>query len=433
MKPRLLVPAALAVLLFAFAAACGGDGQPRSTATQTPTAEAAAAQIILPDQPAAGFDLSDPSFEALEGAEAFFGELGGTVYAIEMPDDWNGRLVLWAHGFRGLDPDLVVDMPPMREYLIQNGYAWAASSYSANGFVPFEGAHETAALHDFFIQEFGQPDYSYIAGGSMGGNATLLSLELFPKRYDGALAACSAMGLGEVDFIGHYVVLGAYAAGVSQEEFDSMESIVELGERILPALQFNPAARALFESLVATLTGGPRPFRHEGFDEFFLRNFLLAAELGPLLLDAFDNTDFVYPGDPARGVSAEDVNQKVIRIAGDPQVRNADPNLSDLTGAVPAPLLMIHTTGDGWVPISGVQAFRRLAEAAGNGDLVVQRAVRATGHCDFSDEELIRAMEDLVDWVENGVKPEGEDILGPLEDAGLDFTDPIREGDPGGL
>ena len=173
MKRRLLVPAALAALLFAFAAACDGDGQPRSTATQTPAAEAAAAQIILPDQPAAGFDLTDPSFEALEGTEAFFGKLGGTVYAIEMPDEWNGRLVLCAHGFRGLDPDLVVDMPPMREYLIQNGYAWAASSYRANGFVPFEGAQETAALHDFFIQEFGQPDYSYIAGASMGGNATV--------------------------------------------------------------------------------------------------------------------------------------------------------------------------------------------------------------------------------------------------------------------
>ena len=433
MKPRLLVPAALAVLLFAFAVACGGDGQQRSTATQTPAAEPAAAQIVLPDQPAEGFDLTDPSFEALEGAEALFGQLGGTVYAIEMPDDWNRRLVLWAHGFRGLDPDLVVDMPPMREYLIQNGYAWAASSYSANGFVPFEGAHETAALHDFFIQEFGQPDYTYITGASMGGNATLLSLELFPNRYDGALAACSATGLGEVDFIGHYVVLGAYAAGVTQEEFDSIESIAELGERMLPTLQFNPEARALFESLVATLTGGPRPFRHEGFEEFYLRNFLLAAELGPLLLDAFDNTEFLYPGDPASGISAEEVNQEVVRIAGDPQVRNADPNLSDLTGAVPAPLLMIHTTGDGWVPISEVQAFRRLAEAAGNGDLLIQRAVRAPSHCDFSDEELSRAAEDLMNWVENGVKPEGEDILGPLEDAGLDFTDPIREGDPGGL
>ncbi len=433
MKPRLLFAPTLAVLLLAIAVACGGDGKPPATATQTPTAEPAGTEVILPDQPAAGFDLTDPSFEALDGAQAFFGELGGTVYRTEMPDNWNGRLVLWAHGFRGSDPDLAVEPPPLREDLIENGYAWAASSYSANGFVPFEGAHETAALHDFFIEEFGQPDYTYIVGGSMGGNVTLLSLELFPSRYDGALAACSAMGLGEVDFIGHYVVLSAYAAGVTQDEFDSIESIAQLGERILPTLQFNSEARALFESLVATLTGGPRPFRHEGFQEFYLPNFLLAGEFGQLLLDAFDNTDFVYSGDPSRGVSAEEVNQEVVRIAGDPQVRNADPNLSDLAGAVPIPLLMIHTTGDGWVPISGAQAFRRLAEATGNGDLLVQRAIRAPGHCDFSDQELITAVEDVVDWAENGAKAEGEDILGPLQDVGLDFTDPLREGDPGGL
>jgi pimeloyl-ACP methyl ester carboxylesterase len=433
MKFRLFVLLSVAVLLLAFAAACGGDGQPPTTATQTPTAEPGGTQIILPDQPAEGFVLGEPSFEALEGAEAFFGQLGGTVYAIEMPDSWNRRLVLWAHGFRGLDTELAVDMPPMREHLIENGYAWAASSYSANGFVPFEGAHETAALHDFFIQEFGQPDYTYIAGGSMGGNTTLLSLELFPNRYDGALAACSAMGLGEADFIGHYVVLAAYAAGVTQEEFDTAESIAQLGERIVLAHEFNPEARDLFESLVATLTGGPRPFRHEGFQEFYLPNFLLASQFAPLLLDAFDNTQFVYPVDPASDVSAEELNQEVVRIAGDPQMRNADPNLSELTGAVPVPLLMIHTTGDGWVPISGMQAFRRLAEAAGNGDRLVQRAVRASGHCDFSQQEFIRVAEDLTNWVENGVKPEGEDILGPLEDAGLDFTDPIREGDPGGL
>ena len=54
----------------------------------------------------------------------------------------------------------------------------------------------------------------------------------------------------------------------------------------------------------------------------------MAAEFGPLLLDAFDNTDFAYPVDPDSGVSADEVNQAVIRITGDPQVRNADPNLS---------------------------------------------------------------------------------------------------------
>jgi pimeloyl-ACP methyl ester carboxylesterase len=433
MKFRLFVILSIAVLLLAFAAACGGNGQPATTPTQTPTAQPAGEQIILPDEPAGGFVLGDSSFEALEGAEAFYGRLGGTVYEIEMPDNWNGRLVLWAHGFRGLDTDLVVDMPPIREYLIENGYAWAASSYSANGFVPFEGANETAALRDYFVQKFGQPDYTYIAGGSMGGNVTLLSLQLFPDLYDGALAGCSSMSLGEVDFIGHYVVLGAYAAGVTQEEFDSTGSIIKLGERVVSTLELNREARDEFERLVTALTGGPRPFRHEGFEEYFLRNFLLAAQFSPQLVDAFDNTDFVYPGDPASGVGADEVNQGVIRLAGDPQVRNVDPDLSNLTGEVTVPLLMMHTTGDGWVPISEEQNFRRLADATGNGDLVVQRAIRATGHCDFSDQELTTAAQDLIGWVEGGVKPEGENILGSLEDAGLDFTDPLREGDPGGL
>ncbi|MEE9196713.1 MAG: hypothetical protein V3U45_01100, partial [bacterium] len=194
LRPVVLLPIAL---LLTFVAACGGDGDPSATASPSPGATATPTQTsppatptlsptptptpipgqteaepILPDQPAEGFHLSDPSFEALPGAQAFFGELGGTVYRIEMPDDWNGRLLLWAHGFRNLEAELVVGEPPIREYLIENGYAWAASSFSSNSFVPFQGAHETAALHDFFLDEFGQPDYTYIGGGSMGGNVT---------------------------------------------------------------------------------------------------------------------------------------------------------------------------------------------------------------------------------------------------------------------
>ncbi len=410
---------------------------PTPTATATPTPAPADAQVILPDQPAEGYVLTDPSFPALEGAKAFFGQLGGTIYRIEIPNNWNRRLVLWAHGFREFIPDLRADAPPLRQHLIENGYAWAASSYSANGFVPYQGAHETAALYDFFVRQFGRPEYTYITGASMGGNVVLLSLELFPNRYDGALAACSATSLGILDFFGHYVVLAAYAVGVTQEEYDTAHSLAQLiNERILPALEADPQARALFESLVATISGGPRPFRHQGFEQFFSLNFALASlgsEIAPQLMGAFDNTEFVYPADPGSGISADELNARVIRIAGDPQIRNVEPNLSHLRGAVPIPLLMIHTTGDGWVPFSNMQQFRRLADATGNGDLLVQRAIRAPDHCGFSQQELERAFQDLVNWVEMGLKPAGEDVLGPLQDIGLEFTDPIRPGDPGGL
>src|ERR1700679_2254016 len=41
----------------------------------------------------------DPKFEALPGSKAYFGKYDGGLYHIEIPDKWNGELVLSAHGF----------------------------------------------------------------------------------------------------------------------------------------------------------------------------------------------------------------------------------------------------------------------------------------------------------------------------------------------
>src|SRR5690606_35152546 len=89
-------------------------------------------------------------FEALPGATAYWGTLAGSGYRIEVPDDWNGDLVMYAHGFRGTGPRLFVSNPRIREHLIENGYAWAASSYAANGYVPGQGAKDTQLLAQRF-------------------------------------------------------------------------------------------------------------------------------------------------------------------------------------------------------------------------------------------------------------------------------------------
>ena len=391
-------------------------------------------QITVEVQPGR-YRLTDPAFMALEGAQAVYGELDGTVYRIEVPDDWNGRLVMWAHGFRDFTPELVPDPPPIRALLIEKGYAWAASSFSSNGFVPYEAAVETAALHDLFIETFGPPEYTYAAGGSMGGNAVLLSLELYPERYDGALAACSTTGADTIDFLGHYAVLGAVAAGVGREEANTASELAELTvSKIMPALEADPDARKVFESLVKAMTGGSRPFRQEGFDARFRLNFVLLgiARLLMPLDGLFDNTETVYPGAPGLGIEASRVNAQVVRVAGGPDAPEPGPGYSRLAGAAPVPLLMMHTTGDGFVPITSMVGFGARAEEVGNGGMVSQRAIRSAVHCGFSLPEIEAALDDLVGWVENGVKPPGEDLSGALDDAGLDFTSPLRVGDPGG-
>ena len=69
--------------------------------------------------------------------------------------------------------------------------------------------------------------------------------------------------------------------------------------------------------------------------------------------------------------------------------------------------------------------------SAGDSQYLVQRAIRSAGHCNFSDTEITTAWNDLVNWVEHGVKPKGDDLSGSLADIGKQFTNPLRSGDPG--
>ena len=80
----------------------------------------------------------------------------------------------------------------------------------------------------------------------------------------------------------------------------------------------------------------------------------------------------------------------------------------DPTGELQLPLITLHTTSDLFVPISQQQLLRRLAEEAGTGDLLIQRAGQASGHCSMLKEEWTQSLEDLIRWVEADELPEGE-------------------------
>ena len=104
-----------------------------------------------------GVSLDDPSFEPLAGARADFGRFGGSVYQIEVPARWNGRLVLFMHGFGEFAPYAGVSPPAIRRYLIGQGFAWGASSFSSTSLIPGRAADETAAVWDLFARRYGRP------------------------------------------------------------------------------------------------------------------------------------------------------------------------------------------------------------------------------------------------------------------------------------
>jgi hypothetical protein len=112
-------------------------------------------------------------------------------------------------------------------------------------------------------------------------------------------------------------------------------------------------------------------------------------------------------------------------------------------GAVEAPPLAAHIVDEGhaWIA-SGYRAleyqphlfmlsYRRRNIAAGTDRLLVQRVLRGGGHCAFDGEMREQAFDDLVGWIERGVRPQGEDVLAPdLSRVGLQWTPALHPDDP---
>jgi pimeloyl-ACP methyl ester carboxylesterase len=448
-----IVGFAATALLTLAACSSGNDDEP-VTPIATATTEATAtppAPTATPGPPpklgtytGAVITQKAPDFTAMPGATAEFGILGKAAFQIEKPANWNGDLVMFAHGFVDFGTQVAVQPPPggLRELFIAEGYAWAASSFSENGYTPGIGADDTLALKEYFASRYGEPERTYLVGESMGGNSTALSLENFPGEYDGALAACGALwGINQVDFLISWAMLAEYFSGVALPIGEGGEKMGKALLTDVPAVLGTAGAPThkgqQFIDAIRNLSGGPRPFFVEGYSDRAVTN------LGLLLIDpnrqtlvgsAATNTTAVYHVDPALGVSDAELNAVIRRLAADPASRNAaaHPDAVPTTGKISVPLLTIHGTGDLFVPIEAERVYRERVVAAGKGDLLVQRAIRSYGHCKFSDQEWQTAFHDLVTWVEEGKRPAGEDLSGDLTDAGKAFTNPVRANDPGG-
>jgi hypothetical protein len=104
-----------------------------------------------------------------------------------------------------------------------------------------------------------------------------------------------------------------------------------------------------------------------------------------------------------------------------------------IEGRFNVPVLTMHTL-ENRVPFWMQQLYVERAAANGNSTRLVQRVIRSPFHCDFTPEERISAFDALVNWEENGVVPEGDDVLDPQVVAdpnyGCEFTLETRSGIP---
>nr|MBA2699951.1 hypothetical protein [Nocardioidaceae bacterium] len=348
---------------------------------------------------------------------------------------------------------LTVDAPGfgLRQKFLREGYAWAASSYATNDYNVATGVTTTQGLAVHAADLIGQPaSRTYIAGVSMGGHVIGRSLEQYPRFYDGALPMCGVLGDHELfDYFLSYNLIAqdltdreAYPPpanyltadvpvirqrlGLSGLKPGGVDTTNELGKQL--------------RSITTNLTGGERPGADQAFAVWkdFLFTLYTPDNGGPLRQNAgrlAQNVDTTYaPNAPV------DVNATVRRVSPSDTVSRHTQRLTEIpkiAGRPLVPTLTLHGLGDLFVPFSMEQIYRREVDSHHRSGLLVQRAIRSAGHCEFTPTEVGTAWDDLTTWVESRdnrrghsqeLRPAGDDVLTPATVAsptyGCRFTDP---------
>ena len=231
----------------------------------------ASAAPVPGNRPRPGFTIDNPPLAPLQTPGGSTTVLQGVHdhagYDIEVPPNWNGELVLWAHPFMGTAPVLSTDTPEfgLRQLLADEGYAWAASTFADTGFAVGSGVettHDLALLAARLLHR--QPTRRYLVGISMGGQVVARSLEQYPKFYSGAMPMCGSLGDDTLfDYIADVNLTAQALSGIR-----AYPTPADYQDTVLPAIVSKldlaatgpqTAAGRQYQSIVVRRSGGDRP------------------------------------------------------------------------------------------------------------------------------------------------------------------------------
>lgn len=361
-------------------------------------------------------------------AQDLSGVLGGAAYEIRVPADWNGTLVLYAHGLRntsearGAPREVSAFLSDKAEDLmLENGYAVAGSAYRQDGWAVAEGLDDMRALFEYFKAVVGQPQTTLMAGFSMGSVIALSELER-NDLYDGVLAGCP-IGAGTSRTFDAMLALSlAYDAvygwpsewGTPADVRDDLDFERDV-QPTLTEQYGEPDGPRNFE-LIRILAGIPKGA------EWWTRVWGFATETradlerragGPV----GQNLDHHYGVSPkerqhlhAIGVNDTLINGTIERMgalriapgAGRPYAEK----YADYSGLISRPVLLLGTRTDALIAPASSQAYNQTVDTAGTQQWLANAWTSGKGHCQFSPLQILTAVDGLNDWVQIGTKPD---------------------------
>lgn len=371
------------------------------------------------------------------------GSINGAPYRVRVPPNWNGTLLVYAHGYRdkadhpGETDNRAADIAPsaaLEPVLLAQGFALSGSAYRDNGWAVEEGVEDLKALVSFFNANVGRPNKTVLWGFSMGTVIGFKSIEQADSPYDGALCGC-AVGAGAPTswdsagdlMLGYDVVFGMPSAwGTFSDVRDDLDFDTEVLAKLAPELQ-NQTNFPRFEFL-RLVTGTPGrgitpPAPPNFYPNWVLTDMFFSSEARAELerraggavvqnlnrnysLTDTERAYLVSLGVPS-GVIDGWLTAMNLRRDVSPAVapRQYLERNARYTGKILKPVLTMHTLYDPLVTVSQEREYAFTVARSASENLLFQTYTNGNGHCTFTGEQLITALTAIVGWVNTGTKP----------------------------
>jgi pimeloyl-ACP methyl ester carboxylesterase len=381
------------------------------------------------------------------GPDVLTGSIGAARYTIDVPRPWNGTLFLYSHGYvapGATNPSSASPDPVTGQWLINNGYALAASSYRSTGWAIEDALPDQIALLDYFDKHVGKPKRVIAIGASLGGIITAGLVQNYPDRFAGAIPLCGVLAGGVaawntgLDAAYAFKTLLAPASALQVVNITDPAANAKLAGDLITAAGQTQAgkARIALMAALADLPGWFLPTQPEPAPADYV-----AQAAAQLLWESRVDFPFAFQyraelekragGNPSWNIGVDyrhqldvspdrDEVRALYRAAGldlnaDLAALNAGatirPNARAVAyldryvsfdGAIIVPVLTAHTTADGLVIPQDEAAYADAVKSAGRQDMLRQAFVHRAGHCAFTSAEVISLIQVMLHRLDTG-------------------------------
>lgn len=412
--------------------------------------------------------FSLPAPAAAATPRTYTGTLDGAAYSVRVPAAWNGRLVLYSHGYRqavgGSTAAQDAPTPAVADALLADGYAVAGSSFGRNGWAVNDGVAADVALLGWFRSHVGTPRRVYAWGDSLGGLVTQMLAQRHPSLVTAVAPMCGVLAGTNRTFdlaldlqvavkrlLYPSLELTRYASyAESKAAFDGAFAAVAKAASIDPVtLQpnapVNPGGIARLLA-VASLVDAPAKTRtsdgstlaktvagvveavatglyYATVDRYELERRVggnpstnthvdYTRRIGAADLDRF--ASFGFSPDLLRSFAGS-VQRFGARVTADAAARSRAGGLGNPNGDLRDKTITMHTAYDPLVLVQHETVFAQRVASYGASARLLQlytappatygTAPYGAGHCAFTTAEYLAVVDALDTWVTTGVRP----------------------------